>query len=410
MTDKSLLLVVPVLPWPARANGISIRYYPLLERLAGRCKCDLLVTASPDADPSRDGAPLSVRRVVVLPARADHHSIGERIKVAVDALKPTGVPYEYAEYGTGAIDAAVTLLAAEARYDVVHCVGHTNRVAVGRVRERLRGARLTYDCIDSPYLHYLRSRHPNVFARKSSLFRRFDLWKTRRWERALLQDVDASAYISSADATAAGPNAVSHVIANGIYEAAAHAPIQRNDSRPPTIGFLGNMAYRPNVIGALSLHADVFLPLKAHIPDLRLKIIGRDPVPEIVALASSDVEVTGTVDDIWPHIDSVDVFIFPMTTGAGLQNKILEVMHAGKPVITTPVCQASVGAARGMEIAVSATPAEMVVQAMALLGDPVAAEGLGRRGQAYVDDRFSLATTLGAFERMLFPQGSLPSA
>ena len=161
------------------------------------------------------------------------------------------------------------------------------------------------------------------------------------------------------------------------------------------------MGYRPNVRGSLLLHEKVFLPLKREFPDLKLMIIGRSPVDKVRALSGPDVEVTGTVDSIWPYIAQVNVFVYPMVAGAGLQNKIMEAMHAGKPVVTTEICLKSIGAREGEEILVGRTEEELRSHTRTLLKNPQYAYELGMRGKAYVDRTFDMSHVLERFERFL---------
>ena len=169
------------------------------------------------------------------------------------------------------------------------------------------------------------------------------------------------------------------------------------------------MGYAPNVRGALDLHQKIYLPLKAEIPELQLLVIGRSPSPEVQAIAEASVEVTGTVESIWPHLSKVDVFVFPMTTGAGLQNKILEAMHAGKPVVTTEICLKSVGAREGDEILVGRNDDELRAHVRALLINPKFARELGMRGKQYVDHTFEMSRVIDRFENFLFPDECAPS-
>src|SRR5436305_1630163 len=43
MMRKSILMVLPLAPWPARQSGVSIRYYPIIEHLASRYTVDIFV-------------------------------------------------------------------------------------------------------------------------------------------------------------------------------------------------------------------------------------------------------------------------------------------------------------------------------------------------------------------------------
>ena len=396
---KSILMVFPAAPWPARHNGISIRYYPLIEALAPRHDIDLYVHSEPRRHVPDDPLLGALRRVSVRHKNLKPPAIGDRMLTLAQAYSPFGCPYRFARYHAELALRELREFLAEERYDSVLWVMHEYRHLLERLKPDFHGARTVYDSIDSPYLHHLREPSPGGL---HNAWNAFDLWKTRRWERNLLEGVDAAAYISAPDATASanGTAASAEVIPNGIY-LAGESPPAPAPAPTRSIGFLGNMAYGPNIDGALRLYKDVFTPLKQEFADLKLAIIGRAPVREVQALASQDVEVTGTVESIWPHIADVGVFVYPMTGGAGLQNKILEAMHAGKPVVTTEICLNSVGAREGEEILVGRSDEELRAQTRALLRDPEYARALGLRGKAYVDRTFDMAQVVQRFERFL---------
>ncbi len=398
---RSILMVLPVAPWPARHNGISIRYYPLIESLANRHHIDLFVhSESRDIVPD-DPVVDRLRKVSILHKNLQPPGIVDRILTLAEAVLPLGEPYKFARYHSDRVLCQLRELIAGQRYDSVLWVMHEYRHLLGRLKSDFDGARTVYDSIDSPYLHHAREPPtPGMM----NLWRAYDLWKTRRWERGLLSGVDGAAYISEPDAgaTTHGTRIPPEVIPNGIYVAGKSSPMSTLDTGP-SLGFLGNMGYAPNVQGALQLHQKVFAPLKKEFPDLRLVIIGRSPVPEVQALAGADVEVTGTVESIWPHIASVRIFVYPMTAGAGLQNKILEAMHAGKPVVTTEICVKSLGAHEWSEILVGRNDDELRAHTRTLLRNPEFARELGLRGKAYVDRTFEMSSVVERFERFLLP-------
>lgn len=69
----------------------------------------------------------------------------------------------------------------------------------------------------------------------------------------------------------------------------------------------------------------------------RLLIVGINPGPSTVALASSHVEVTGFVEDPSDYFVRASVGIVPLATGAGIKVKTLEMLAAGLPVVSTPI-------------------------------------------------------------------------
>lgn len=56
------------------------------------------------------------------------------------------------------------------------------------------------------------------------------------------------------------------------------------------------------------------------------------------------VTVTGFVDDPIEFLERADVVVAPMRYGAGLQNKVLEAMGLGNPVVTTSLGQEGIEA------------------------------------------------------------------
>ena len=239
-------------------------------------------------------------------------------------------------------------------------------------------------------------------------------WKTYRWEKEIVRNVDGTIYISRVDADATAPfHSPKHkriVVPNGI-----NVPQSVNTERmalpSPNIGFLGTMGYPPNVEAVEWLYKEVFAPLKTIRPDLSLVVIGRHPTASIRELGRRPgVIVTGGVDDIWPYINAIDVFLFPLLRGAGLKNKILEAMYAGRPVITTEIGNEGIDARRGKEIVVARTPEDFQREAMRLLDSPAERGSIGEAALSFVKKKFSWGPILRAYEEFVLGDPSSPDA
>ena len=118
--------------------------------------------------------------------------------------------------------------------------------------------------------------------------------------------------------------------------------------------------------------------------------------------------VTGGVDDVWPYINGIDVFLFPLLQGAGLKNKILEAMYAGRPVVTTEIGNEGIDAVPGKEFVLCRTPGEFQREAIRLLNSPEERVRIGNFGHALVTEKFSWAPILAAFENLTL--GVVPSS
>lgn len=108
---------------------------------------------------------------------------------------------------------------------------------------------------------------------------------------------------------------------------------------PGLIGFLGSMDWMPNIECVEYFVDEIYPRVREHYPDARFRIIGRDPAPRVRQLAEQDssIEVTGTVDDVRPHLDACEILVVPLRSGGGTRIKIFEAMAQGVPVVSTTI-------------------------------------------------------------------------
>ena len=102
------------------------------------------------------------------------------------------------------------------------------------------------------------------------------------------------------------------------------------------ISFIGRMDYYPNQQCMLSFCKDVMPAICKQRPETKLWIVGANPSKAIRALGRlSNVTVTGSVDDVRPYVHRSAVNVAPLTIARGTQNKVLEAMAMGVPVVTS---------------------------------------------------------------------------
>ena len=95
------------------------------------------------------------------------------------------------------------------------------------------------------------------------------------------------------------------------------------------------------------------------------------------------ITVTGTVDDIRPFLWRATVSVVPLLYGAGIQNKILEAMATGTPVVTT--CQAllALQAQPGKDLFVSDDPDGFSQAVLQLIANRDLQQKTGEAGVIY---------------------------
>jgi glycosyltransferase involved in cell wall biosynthesis len=128
------------------------------------------------------------------------------------------------------------------------------------------------------------------------------------------------------------------------------------------------------------------LPLiKARRPSVKLAIVGADPSPAIRQLGEIDgVTVTGSVPAVRPHDTRAALTVAPLRIARGTQNKILEAMAMGVPVVCSRIASGGVDAVAGEHLLTADTPDEVAQAILQVLGDPAQRERLSRAGRERV--------------------------
>jgi glycosyltransferase involved in cell wall biosynthesis len=175
--------------------------------------------------------------------------------------------------------------------------------------------------------------------------------KTLKWERLTWKRATVCVALTNEDKIAMGrlePNIDVRMIPNGsdhqkkievtttlLSSSFEHSFISDNC---PSILFVGNFAYEPNIDAALYFSRQIFPLILKDVPDAKLFLVGNAPPPEICSLTSNkQIEVTGRVTSLIPFYKHADVVVCPLRIGGGVKVKVLEALGFGKAIVSTSV-------------------------------------------------------------------------
>lgn len=171
------------------------------------------------------------------------------------------------------------------------------------------------------------------------------------------------------------------------------------DYDPDTICFVGRMDYLPNVRAMVRFCRDVWPRVRAHRPNGRLLIVGAAPARAVRALSRvPGVTVTGGVHDVRPYVRRAAATVVPLDIARGTQNKILESMAMGVPVIASTVAARGVAATPGTHLLTVGSDAEMAMRIRDVLAAPATRSGLATAGRTWVHEHASWDATLASFD------------
>jgi sugar transferase (PEP-CTERM/EpsH1 system associated) len=154
---------------------------------------------------------------------------------------------------------------------------------------------------------------------------------------------------------------------------------------PDTIVFVGRMDYYPNQQCMFDFCAEVLPRVRARRPSVKLHIVGADPSPAVRRLGDlAGVTVTGSVPDVRPHVTRAALTVAPLRIARGTQNKILEAMAMGVPVVCSGVAADGVDAVPGEHLLASSSPSECADAVLRVLDDSQLRARLARAGRERV--------------------------
>lgn len=188
-------------------------------------------------------------------------------------------------------------------------------------------------------------------------------------EKMLSRRCDKCVFVSQRDATASNcALRRTDVAPNGVDTAYFHPP--ENEPSPHHVVFVGVMSYPPNVDAVMHLWEDIWPLIRTRTPDAQCDIVGMDPPDSIKCLDGKDgFHVTGYVDDVRPYCWNSAIAVLPIRFASGQQNKALQAMAMGMPVVTYPKVQEGIGAAQEDGMLTVTGPEEFARELFRLMSD-----------------------------------------
>lgn len=377
MAPLRLLFIVPYLP-----SLIRVRPYNLIKYMADQGhEITLLALAPPGEDTGGlDSLRQWCRQVQIAPL--------PRWRTLWNALRalPSRTPLQAAYSRSPEMSRLIQEMESQMSFDVVH-VEHLRGAELAHAIQKLP---VVFDSVDSITLLFEKVSQAGPTWR-SRLLAGLDLARTRRYEARLLHRFARVLVTSPSDREALAklsstPAAKDRLIVmpNGV-DLSYFEPldIQRD---PATIIFTGKMSYHANIAAALDLARQVMPLVWQAVPEAKLTIAGKDPAPELLALAEdSRIVVTGTVPDLRPYLAQATVAVTPIRYGVGIQNKVLEALAMATPVVSTPQATTALQVEPGQDLLVGDSPQTLAQGVISLLTDDVLRQQIGQAGRHYVE-------------------------
>lgn len=292
------------------------------------------------------------------------------------------LPWQTIFFSDPQIARRVRTLTQSGRFDLAHI----QLARLAPIAEALAPVPCVLDFIDALSLNMLRRAEREARWRAWPFY--LEAARLRRYERRLVRGFARTLVTSEIDRAAIDPQADIRVIPNGV-DLERYAYSETGRSAAMCI-FTGRMSYFPNADAARYLVDTVWPRVRARRPAAQLVLAGAEPPPAIRRLATRPgVVVTGTVADLRPLLSRATLAVAPLRSGSGIQNKVLEAMACGTPVVATSAALAGLQVEAGSQALVADNPDLLATEILRLLDDPGLRVALARRARRLVEQTYS---------------------
>lgn len=237
---------------------------------------------------------------------------------------------------------------------------------------------------------------------KQKMVRLWEYRKLQKYEPDIVKFFDITTLVSQEDVKSMqelNPGAEFRLLTNGTDISKFVMPPGNTERHG--ILFAGKLDVWANELMIKSIINDILPLIREKVPDAELTIAGAKPPQSIMSLKGKGIYICPDVPDMLPYLQNSALFLHPHKGGSGIQNKLLEAMAAGCPVVTTPTGNQGIGAVNGESALIGRTPEELARHAIKVLTDPNYAKSISQKAHELVVSTHSWEAVFGQLDDIL---------
>lgn len=218
-------------------------------------------------------------------------------------------------------------------------------------------------------------------------------WEHRmlqKYEPELLDHFDVTTLVTNEDINAMkekNPDAHYALLSNGV-DIDIYIP-KSYTKKENFLLFTGKLDLWANYLMINTIVKEILPKVRKKLPETKLKIVGANPSKAILNFQNEYIEVHRNVPSLVPYLQQAAVFIHPHQGGSGIQNKLLEAMSCGTPVVTSQTGIQGIEATHGKDIMIGKNSNEMVEHIIKLMTDRDFSAMIGKNARQLMVDTHS---------------------
>ena len=394
----NILWIKSDFPLPADTGG-KIRTYELMRRMAKRCQITLLCYAPPDLEDHWRQKMLSCGIDIEIIQRREEVKRGLRFVLRVMFNLLSRNPYIVNKYVTDEMKETVERLVRDGAYDIVLC-DFLEMAWCGEYATTVPRVLFEHNVETVIWRRYY-NLESNPFKK---LYFLYEKGRLKRFESEACASADLVLTVSEEDGRildeefGAGKYAVIPTAVDVDYFHPREGEITGR------IVFCGSMDWMPNIDAFWWFYKSIFPFIKQEVQDLSFTVVGRRPGQAIVEVGrrDKDVTVTGTVEDVRPHVSKAQIYIVPLRIGGGTRLKIFEAMAMRKCVVSTQVGAEGLPVTDGEDIVIANDEGGFAERVLELLRNDEKRDQIANTAYELVKQRLSWDMAVEALYRALY--------
>ncbi|GAB1430637.1 glycosyltransferase family 4 protein [Ignavibacteria bacterium] len=387
----SILFLTPRFPWPL-IGGDRIKSYHLLKHLARNNEVTLVTF-------SHNSLVTEEQKKAVEQIGVEFHAIP--LNPIIAGLRSASslfndLPLEVAFYTQPKFTRKVDELCAERNFDLG--ISFFMRTAEYIRNYSFKKILIAEDC---RLMYQSRSSEASKNLQQR-IIRQWETHRLRRYEPEVTKHFDCTTLVTREDIAAMrtqNPAAGYALLTNGV-ELDVYTPNFNMISRTGIL-FVGKLDVWANEQMARLIIHEILPYIRTIRPDVALSIVGANPSASLRRLAGNGVEIYANVPSVKTYMQSAAVFLHPHKGASGIQNKALQAMACGCPVVTTQTGVQGIAVRHGEEVLIAKSSEELAEHALTLLNKPEYALRLARNARIVIEKYHSWEAIDNAFDNIL---------
>lgn len=384
MKDKdiqklNILFITPSFIYPF-IGGDKIKPYKLIEHLSEKYNISLLCVHTEHE--------IAENRVIALKSKGiklyTHYANYYLSAIKAMIRTPFGGPIESEFFNSTALNNKVKQIVQEENIDLI--INYFERTTESVKHLKISKILLAED---SRTLYQERTIK-NTQSILQKIKRKWELMKIRKYETSLYNYFDVVTFVSDEDIAYArqlNSRANYLTVSNGVELDKFKSTLPFNHRKD--IYFIGKLDVWVNKIMIRRLIQVIFPAIKDKLPEVKLYIVGLNASKKILDNLPKDVFVIDSPEFVIPYYQKARLFIHPQFEGSGIQNKLLEALAMGCPVVSTPIGSQGINIQNAESGIIAEDNNEIIKAAINVLTDDELSRKLSINARKLVEQEYS---------------------